>query len=199
MGPDNRDSQDAPEDLFNLPGSMYRDPKFSWGWDAVGVTSLGFQTSSKLGEQYLHDMFVGDTNEGYLYHFELNEQRDGLQFTTSGLATDLVADSEQELEEVIFGQGFGTITDIETGPDGWLYICLYSQGAIYRIRSIFETTVLTTTSTVTMANTTITTQITITTIILPEIYLFLNRFWTLLVIWGVLIVIVIINRSQMKK
>jgi len=199
MGPDNRDSQDAPEDLFNLPGSMYRDPKFSWGWDAVGVTSLGFQTSSKLGDQYLHDMFVGDTNEGYLYHFELNEQRDGLQFTTSGLATDLVADSEQELEEVIFGQGFGTITDIETGPDGWLYICSYSQGAIYRIRSIFETTVLTTTSTVTMANTTITTQITITTIILPEIYLFLNRFWTLLVIWGVLIVIVIIHRSQMKK
>ncbi len=199
MGPDNRDSQDAPEDLFNLPGSMYRDPEFSWGWDAVGVTSLGFQTSSKLGEQYLNDMFVGDTNEGYLYHFELNEQRNGLQFTVSGLATDLVADSEQELEEVIFGQGFGTITDIETGPDGWLYICSYSQGVIYRIKSIFETTVLTTTSTVTMANTTITTQITITTITLPEIYLFLNIFWKLLVIWGVLTVIVIIRRSQMKK
>ncbi|MFX0201868.1 MAG: hypothetical protein ACFFCW_37640, partial [Candidatus Hodarchaeota archaeon] len=109
------------------------------------------------------------------------------------------ADSEQELEEVIFGQGFGTITDIETGPDGWLYICSYSQGAIYRIKSIFETTVLTTTSTVTMANTTITTQITITTITLPEIYLFLNIFWKLLVIWGVLTVIVIIRRSQMKK
>lgn len=126
MGPDDRDSQDAREDLFNLPGSVYRDPEFSWGWDAVGVTSLGFQTSPKLGEQYLHDIFVGDTNEGYLYHFELNEQRDGLQFVTSGLATDLVADSNQELEEVIFGQGFGTVTDIETGPDGWLYVCSYS-------------------------------------------------------------------------
>lgn len=199
MGPDNRDSKDAPADLFNLPGSVYRDPKFSWGWDAVGVTSLGFQTSSKLGEQYLHDMFVGDTNEGYLYHFELNEQRDGLQFATPGLTADLVADSEQELQEVIFGQGFGTITDIKTGPDGWLYICSYSHGAIYRVRSIFETTVLTTTTIVTMANTTITTQTTITTITLPEIYLFLNRFCTLLVIWSVIIFIVIIRRSQMKK
>ncbi|MFX0212212.1 MAG: PQQ-dependent sugar dehydrogenase [Candidatus Hodarchaeota archaeon] len=199
MGPDNRDSQDASKDLFNLPESVYRDPEFSWGWDAVGVTSLEFQTSPKLGKQYLHDMFVGDTNEGYLYHFELNEQRDGLQFTTPGLTTDLVADNKQELEEIIFGQGFGTITDIETGPDGWLYICSYSQGAIYRVRSAFETTVLTTTTIVTMTNTTITTQITITTIILPEISLFLNRFWTLLVIWGVLIVIVIIRRSQMKK
>ncbi|MFQ6126331.1 MAG: hypothetical protein ACE5R6_17235 [Candidatus Heimdallarchaeota archaeon] len=59
-----------------------------------------------------------------------------------------------------------------------------------------------TTSTVTMANTTLTTQITITTITLPEIYLYLNRFLTLLVIWGVLIVlivIILIRRSQMKK
>jgi len=182
MGPDARDSKDAPNDLYSLPGSMYSDPEFSWGYDAVGVTSLAFHTSTRLGDQYTHDIFVGDTNEGYLYHFELNEQRDGLQFSTSELATDLVADSEQELEEVIFGEGFGTITDIETGPDGCLYICSYRLGAIFRIRSIFKTVVHTTTKIITTDSITTQVQTITTTIILPELFSIRNGYGLILIL-----------------
>jgi hypothetical protein len=33
----------------------------------------------------------------------------------------------------IFGHGFGTITDLQVGPDGYLYVLSYTSGAIYRI------------------------------------------------------------------
>jgi aldose sugar dehydrogenase len=47
--------------------------------------------------------------------------------------TDQVADDEEELSEIIFGSGFEDgITDIETGPDGFLYILTF-DGNIYRI------------------------------------------------------------------
>jgi glucose/arabinose dehydrogenase len=52
---------------------------------------------------------------------------------------DLVADpvkeegEESELSSLIVGEGFGRITDIETGPDGLLYILSYEEGKIYRI------------------------------------------------------------------
>ena len=36
------------------------------------------------------------------------------------------------MEWTIFGQGFGAITDIEVGPDGYLYIVGF-QGTIYII------------------------------------------------------------------
>jgi aldose sugar dehydrogenase len=32
-----------------------------------------------------------------------------------------------------FGSGFGGITDIETGPDGFLYVLSFDNGVIYRI------------------------------------------------------------------
>jgi hypothetical protein len=44
-----------------------------------------------------------------------------------------VADNNEELNAVIFGRGFaGGITDIETGPDGNLYILTLS-GDLYRL------------------------------------------------------------------
>ena len=49
-----------------------------------------------------------------------------------GPLADKLADSDNENEGIIFGQGFGAITDIEVGPDGYLYI-VGIQGTIYRI------------------------------------------------------------------
>jgi glucose/arabinose dehydrogenase len=47
--------------------------------------------------------------------------------------TDQVADDEQQLSGIVFGSGFEEgITDIETGPDGFLYILTFN-GSIYRI------------------------------------------------------------------
>jgi len=49
---------------------------------------------------------------------------------------DLVADSSEEVEEVTFGTMFPRgITDIETGPDGLLYVLTFS-GNLYRISPV---------------------------------------------------------------
>jgi aldose sugar dehydrogenase len=37
------------------------------------------------------------------------------------------------MDEIIFGTGFGCITDIVSGPEGYLYIVSLSDGTIYRI------------------------------------------------------------------
>jgi hypothetical protein len=37
------------------------------------------------------------------------------------------------LEDIIFGQGFAGITDLEVGPDGYLYVVSIGQGSIFRI------------------------------------------------------------------
>jgi glucose/arabinose dehydrogenase len=43
-----------------------------------------------------------------------------------------VDSSLDELKSVIFGKGFGIITDLQVGPDGYLY-ALTIDGTIYRI------------------------------------------------------------------
>jgi glucose/arabinose dehydrogenase len=42
-------------------------------------------------------------------------------------------DNKAELNAVLFGSGFNSITDIKTGPDGLLYVLSYGDGNIYRI------------------------------------------------------------------
>ena len=131
MGPDSRNAANANSDLFQLPNSHYSDPKFSW-LSPVGPTGIVFFNSTSLGAQYENDVFVGDINNGNLYHFKPNVGRDGFVFTGGGLA-DLVADNRAELNEVIFGTGFNGITDLKIGPDGRLYVVSFSDGKIYAI------------------------------------------------------------------
>jgi glucose/arabinose dehydrogenase len=141
MGPITRNNNNKTDnDLVNFPGSIYADPVFSWK-DQIGVTDIEFLNSSKLGDKYADNIFVGDINNGNLYYFEVNDRRTGLKFDDDnnnnnrhhiGL-TDFVADNKDELSTIVFGTGFGRITDIETGPDGFLYILSYQDGKIYRI------------------------------------------------------------------
>jgi aldose sugar dehydrogenase len=108
--------------LVNINGKgTYRDPEFVWN-QPVGPTALKFLNSERLGQQYQNNMFVGDIINGNLYNFKLNEQRTGL----------LVGKVATNPQEIAFGNGFGGITDIQVGPDGYLYVLSYS-GAIYRI------------------------------------------------------------------
>jgi hypothetical protein len=130
MGPVSRDPLGF-ADLFMLPGSHYSDPTFSW-LNAVGPTALAFLNSPSLGTPYAHDLFIGDFNGGTLYRFHMNPVRDGFIFQGAGLADDLVADNGSELEEVVFGRGFGAITDVKVGADGLLYVLSY-DGNIFRI------------------------------------------------------------------
>jgi aldose sugar dehydrogenase len=132
MGPISR-SGHTEDELVNFQGSQYIDPVFSWKTPPA-VTDIEFLHSSKFGDKYANNIFVGDNNNGNIYYLEVNENRTGLKFDTSqtGLL-DLVVDNEKELSAIIFGSGFGSITDITTGPDGFLYILSFEDGIIYRI------------------------------------------------------------------
>ncbi len=89
--------------------------------------------STSLGEKYAYNMFVGDINNGNLYFFTINSNRTGLDLGGIPGLEDLVANNSEELNAVILGRGFsGGITDIETGPDGYLYILTFS-GDLYRL------------------------------------------------------------------
>src|SRR5918992_1024294 len=122
----------TPEDLVQFEGSHYADPVFSW-LRTPAVTDIEIFNSSSLGERYTYNMFVGDFNNGNLYFFPINTNRTGVDLGGIAGLEDLVADNNEELNAVILGRGFsGGITDIETGPDGYLYI-LTLAGDLYRI------------------------------------------------------------------
>lgn len=108
---------------------QYSSPEFTWD---VAPTALKFLNSDKLGKEYENDMFVGDIKNGNLYHFELDKQRTGLLL--DGPLADKVA-SNEEINQTVFAQGFGGITDVEVGPDGYLYILTFGEedGTIYKI------------------------------------------------------------------
>jgi len=125
------------DDLVDFNGKgKYSVPEFSWQ-DTVGPTAITFVTTPKLGTQYENDIFVGDIKYGRIYHFELNKNRTALQL--NGELSDKVANNSRELAPVIFGRGFNGISDLEIGPDGYLYVVAYGdicdpkQGTIYKI------------------------------------------------------------------
>ena len=91
-------------------------------------------TSDKLGRDYQNDLFVGDNNLGNIYHFDLSKDRRHL--VLRGALEDKVADSNSELDDVIFGQYFDGITDLEIGPDGYLYILTYKENNFYIYRVV---------------------------------------------------------------
>jgi glucose/arabinose dehydrogenase len=116
------------KDLVQFAGSHYADPVFSWA-QPIGVTDIAFAGSGLA--KYTNDIFVGEINGGNLYHFKVNDKRDGL--VLSGPLSDKVANDPSEASAAVFGTGFGGITDIKTGPDGNLYILSYGNGSVYRI------------------------------------------------------------------
>jgi len=120
-------------ELVSLPGYedyIYSDPKFSWE-KPIAPTGLDFAQFQET-DNYDNSLFVGDCNTGNLYKFELNKNRDGFVFTSSFLQ-DNVINKNETMNEIIIGTGFGCITDIERGPDGFLYVVSLSEGTIFRI------------------------------------------------------------------
>lgn len=116
--------------LPGYDGYVYSDPEFSWQ-EVVAPTAISFVDSEPF-EKYENSVFVGDCIYGNLYKFELNSDRTGFVFTDPELSDD-VANTGESIDEIIFGTGFGCITDIETGPDGFLYVVSLSDGVIYKI------------------------------------------------------------------
>ena len=108
----------------------YRSPEFTW-FNTVGPTAIKFLNSDNMGNALKNDLFVGDIHNGNIYHFELDDSRTRLLL--DGPLSDRVANIYKELEPAIFAKGFGGITDLQVGPDGYLYVLSYSKGSIYRI------------------------------------------------------------------
>jgi aldose sugar dehydrogenase len=126
--------------LFMIPGATYRDPEFSWKWE-VAPGGIGFVNSNALGPQFQNDLFMGagtsQLEGGYLFHFNLTGNRNKIA-VDDPLLEDRVADNLAkheitESESLLIGRNFGVISDIETGPNGNLFVVSLSNGAIYEI------------------------------------------------------------------
>ncbi len=127
MGPATQSEIDS---LIPYEDYVYKDPEFSWK-QVVAPTGLSF---GNFKETRTHDdsLFVGDCNFGNLYKFTLNPARDGFEFADPGLQDNVLGDGDS-MDEIILGTGFNCITDIERGPDGFLYIVSYGEKTIHRI------------------------------------------------------------------
>jgi glucose/arabinose dehydrogenase len=129
MGPVSR-SLNSVNDLYQITGSAYSDPKFSW-LNNVAPSAIVFVKSTQLGSTYQNHALVGDYINGNLYNFRLNTGRNG--FVLSGALTDLVADDDTEFSTVLLGTNFNSISDLKMGPDGSLYVVSLFDGKIYKI------------------------------------------------------------------
>ena len=132
--------QKAISRLSVLPNSHYEDPVFSWKW-ATAPAALGFIDSDNLGSQFRGDMLVGASRvtleNGFLFRFNLNPNRREFVFFDSRL-DDKVADNlakfdVAESEPLLFGRNFGVVTDIQTGPNGNVFLVSLSDGRVYEI------------------------------------------------------------------
>ncbi|HEY7461029.1 MAG TPA: PQQ-dependent sugar dehydrogenase [Gemmatimonadota bacterium] len=126
----------AQASLVDLGGSAPGDPAFSWKFP-LGLAGLGFLSSGNLGPGYQGDLFVGDVLTGRLFRFDLDAARTG--FTSSdprladGVADNVARGGLTESETLIAGSGFGVVTDVETGPNGNLYVVSLTRNAVYQI------------------------------------------------------------------
>ena len=107
---------------------------------------IGFVKGAGLGPQYRSDLFVGaagaDLEDGYLFHLNLTGNRRAVAVDDSRLE-DRVADNGfkadiTESESMLIGRGFGVGTDIQTGPDGNLYVVSLTDGAIYEVHRVTD-------------------------------------------------------------
>lgn len=127
--------------MYLFPGGAhYVEPQFSWKY-ALAPSPIGFVNGNALGTEYNGSLFVGASRTtlfgGFLFRFKLSTDRSSLAFDDARLQ-DKVADNLDkfdvtESESILIGKNFGISTDIQTGPDGNLYVVSLSNGAVYRI------------------------------------------------------------------
>jgi aldose sugar dehydrogenase len=126
--------QEALEALFMLPGAHYADPVLSWRF-VIEPAGFGFLNSQALGPQYQGSLFVGGARDfimdGHLFRLKLTGNR-------RAIAGKFIVDNFQKWditgsEKLLFGSGFGVVTDILTAPNGNLIIVSLSNGAVYEI------------------------------------------------------------------
>jgi glucose/arabinose dehydrogenase/plastocyanin len=128
-------ADEAQSRLFELDGSSYADPIFSWKYP-VAATAIELVTSDALGESSTNTAWVGTVLSDVLLRYPLADDGAGLQL--DGPLRDGVDDNTAkgdlgESADYVAGTGFGVVTDIFLGPDDFLYVSSISAGAVYRI------------------------------------------------------------------
>jgi glucose/arabinose dehydrogenase len=139
---------DTPAEALNrlvmLPGAHFRDPEFSWRYD-VPPAAVGFMAGSALGPEYDGNLFVGSAQiptialeHGALMRFQFSSDRTEFALPDDPYIVGKVAENRAKNDgrgskQLIFGTGFGLVTDIQTGPNGNLYVDSYLDGTIYEI------------------------------------------------------------------
>ena len=125
--------------LFVLPGAHYSAPEFSWKFE-VAPGGIGF-AGRGLGSRFDGDLFMAAARPalqgGHLFRFELTEDRRRIA-TDDRRLRDRVADNRHkfdvtESESLLIGRNFGVGPDVQTGPNGNLFIVSLSNGAVYEI------------------------------------------------------------------
>lgn len=137
--------------LFMLPGATYKDPELSWKYEN-GPSGGEFVFRGALGEENEGTFWFGSSRGfsqvggtgGSIYRIKLTADRLNVDTSADPRLADKVADSlfrtqkfeGTESETLIVGTGFGTVTDIEQGPDGNLYLVSLTDNAIYMISRV---------------------------------------------------------------
>jgi hypothetical protein len=131
--------QEARSRLFMLPGAHYSAPEFSWKFE-VAPGAIGF-AGRRLGPRVAGDLFVAAARPflegGHLFRLKLTPNRRAIA-TTDFRLFDRVADNRHkweltESESLLIGRNFGVGTDLQTGPNGNLFLVSLSHGAVYEI------------------------------------------------------------------
>ena len=131
--------REALKRLFMLPGAHYSAPEFAWKFE-VAPGAIGF-AGRGLGRRYEGDLFVAAARPflegGHLFHFNLTRDRRRVD-TNDRRLRDGVADNIHkweitESESLLIGRNFGVGSDMQTGPNGNLFIVSLTNGAIYEI------------------------------------------------------------------
>lgn len=126
--------------LFVLPGSHFSAPEFSWKFE-LAPGAIGFVRGRGLGPQYEGDLFVGGARSflqgGHLFHFNLTGNRRQIGVDDPRLE-DRVADNLckfdlTESESLLIGRNFGTVTDLQTGPNGNMFVVSIDTGSVFEI------------------------------------------------------------------
>jgi aldose sugar dehydrogenase len=135
---------DSPEEalkrLFTLPGSRFSDPEMTWRYE-VAPGGMGFLNGRALGPQFDGNLFLGAAapglQGGHIFRLRLTGNRRAIAVDDPRLE-DRVADNLAkfditESESLLFGRNFGVSTDVQTGPNGNLFVVSLTRGSIYEI------------------------------------------------------------------
>jgi aldose sugar dehydrogenase len=120
-------------DLVDFDGNgRYGDPKLVWV-NTAGPTAVKFLESDRFGDKYENNMFVGDVHNGRIYNFNLTSDRNDIVLPPELSSRVIEKPSSPGVSSIVFGEGFGGITDLEVGPDGNLYVVSIGLGSIFQI------------------------------------------------------------------